>query len=134
MVGIDTGVNTGLAIWDRKDKKFVQVSCLKIHEAMQTITHLEPEYISQALIRVEDARKRTWFSSKGREALQGAGSIKRDAVIWEDFLSSLKVRFEMVAPKANKTKLPAERFNKLTGWDGRTNEHARDAAILCFGY
>ena len=27
---------------------------------------------------IEDARKRTWFGTKGREVLKGAGSICRD--------------------------------------------------------
>ena len=30
------------------------------------------------------------------------------------------------------TKSKADTFKKLTGWTGRTNEHARDAAMLVF--
>lgn len=41
---------------------------------------------------------------------------------------------EMVPPKNNKTKLDATKFKQITGWKERTNEHGRDAAMLCFGY
>ena len=39
-----------------------------------------------------------------RKRLQGVGSVKRDATIWEDYLTELGVEFEMVAPKRNITK------------------------------
>lgn len=131
-IGIDSGTSTGYAIWDSKEKRFLLVDCLKIHIAMANIQMLEREYLDQTLIRVEDARLRTWFGNSGREKLQGAGSVKRDAVIWEDFLTDLKANFQMVAPKNNKTKVDAALFKKLTGWQHKTNEHARDAAMLVF--
>lgn len=63
----------------------------------------------------------------------GAGSIKRDAKIWQDFLEDGKYNFEMVAPKNNTTKLRADVFSKMTNWKDKTNEHSRDAAMLVFG-
>lgn len=84
-------------------------------------------------VRFEDARKRKWFGAKGVEALQGAGSVKRDATVWQDFLQDLCIPYEAVAPKNNKTKITADYFRKVTGWEGRTSEHARDAAMLVFG-
>ena len=68
-----------------------------------------------------------------RKRLQGVGSVKRDASIWEGFLSDLGVWFEMVAPKRNVTKISHESFVNITKWKGRTNEHKRDAAMLVFG-
>lgn len=131
-IGIDSGTTTGYAIWDSKERKLLLVDSMKIHIAMANIQMLEREYLDQTLIRVEDARQRTWFGNSGREKLQGAGSVKRDAVIWEDFLTDLKANFQMVAPKNNKTKVDAELFKKLTKWPHKTNEHARDAAMLVF--
>lgn len=131
-IGIDSGTTTGYAIWDAKERRLLLVDSMKIHIAMANIQMLEREYLDQTLIRVEDARKRTWFGNSGREKLQGAGSVKRDAVIWEDFLTDLKANFQMVAPKNNKTKVDAELFKKLTGWKEKTNEHSRDAAMLVF--
>lgn len=38
----------------------------------------------------------------------------------------------MIHPAANATKTKADVFKKRTGWVERTNEHARDAAMLVF--
>lgn len=92
----------------------------------------------EVFVRVEDARKRKWVPWQENEKAErgkreGAGSVKRDAIIWEDYLEELGVDYEMVAPKDNKTKLTAEAFKAVTKHDGITSEHARDAAMLVFG-
>ena len=48
--------------------------------------------------------------------MQGAGSIKMDAKIWEDFLMDIGVNHEMVSPAKNRTKLKADTFKTYTGW------------------
>lgn len=134
-IGIDTGVNTGFAVWNKVTKQLTRVECLPIHQAMVMVSLIvNPMERGIALVRVEDARQRKVFGETGREKLQGAGSIKRDAKIWEDFLKDLNVDFEMVAPKNNKTKLNAGVFEKMTGWTKLTNEHSRDAAMLVYGF
>ena len=69
-----------------------------------------------------------------RKKLQGVGSVKRDASIWDDYLKELGVEYEMVAPKRNVTKLTQERFKALTGWQKQANEHGRDGAMLVYGF
>lgn len=134
-VGIDTGTNTGMALWDKQAKQFLELHSLPIHRAMDGVRDLlrkAPE--GSVYIRVEDARQRKWFGEQKRNNAQGVGSIKRDAVIWEAFLKDLKAEFQMVAPKNNKTKLSATQFKQYTGWTGKTNEHMRDAAMLIFNF
>lgn len=140
-VGIDTGVHTGYAVYDSKIKQLTAVGTDKIHNVMQLVSGLREVAVEKGekmRVRIEDARKRTWYgfhtAKEDRARLQGAGSVKRDAQIWEDFLTDLGVDFEMVAPKNNATKLTAESFRKLTGWNGKTNEHGRDAAMLVYGF
>lgn len=135
VIGIDCGVQTGFAVWNRELKILTYIVTIKIHEAMQKIGGYHSANPGNVFVRVEDARKRKWFDKKkiGPEQLQGAGSIKRDSVIWEDYLTDLGVEFEMVAPKDNATKLDAKRFKMATGWDyGVTSVHGRDAAMLVF--
>lgn len=95
-------------------------------------------HTNHVFIRVEDARLRKWIPYQKNEKAEagrreGAGSVKRDAKIWEDFLTDIGADFEMVAPKNNKTKVTAAFFKKLTGYQGKTNEHERDAAMLVVG-
>lgn len=140
-IGIDTGIHTGYAVYDSRIQQLTAVGTDKIHNVMQLVSGLKDvagEKGDNIRVRVEDARKRTWYgfhtAKQDRARLQGAGSVKRDAQIWEDFLTDLGVDFEMVAPKNNATKLTAESFRQLTGWVGKTNEHGRDAAMLVYGY
>lgn len=134
IIGIDSGVNTGFAIWDKKLKEIVYLKTIKIHTALTEVKSMHLTFPGEVYVRVEDARKRKWFGNAGREQLQGAGSIKRDATIWEDFLTDHAIDFEMVAPKNNKTKVTSEYFKMVTGWKGSTNVHNRDAAMLVYGF
>jgi hypothetical protein len=132
-IGIDPGVNTGLAVWSPDQRKLLRLQTTTILAAMQQVD----EYCrhNECTIIVEDARQRKWFGRAGVERLQGAGSIKRDCMIWEEFLISRGYPYQMVAPMNNRTKLPHKMFRALTGHSGgRTTQHARDAAMLVIGY
>jgi len=134
LIGIDTGVKTGFAVAaDRGNGgELEQVESLSITQAMEKVKALIEEWeISNVCLYIEDARKRTWFTG-GREKSQGVGSVKRDAQIWEDWCKEQGFKFLMVHPAANATKKKATDFKRMTGWVGRTNEHARDAAMLVF--
>lgn len=132
IIGIDPGVNTGFAELDTQTGKLRDVQSMAIHLAMGAV---EGTHRSGALKMVvfEDARLRTWFGSKGPEARQGAGSIKRDCSIWADFLADLGSPTLALKPQAGMTKWSAAAFANMTGWTGKTNEHGRDAACLIWG-
>ena len=130
-IGIDSGKNTGIAIWNADSKTFEQIATVMIHRAMEAV--LKEAAQNKIKVRVEDARLRKYYGQAGREKLQGAGSIKRDAVIWEDFLKDHEIPFEMVAPKNNKTKLSKQQFTAISKYTGLTSEHSRDAAMLVIG-
>lgn len=135
IVGIDCGVNTGFACWDRVEKKLTHVQSMKIHQAIDLLKYWVMDR-KITLIRVEDPRKAVFGRNKLKDfhKAQGAGSVKRDAVIWEDFLKDNKFHFEMVRPNKATTKLKADVFKQITGWQEQTNEHSRDAGMLCYGF
>ena len=126
LIGIDPGKNTGLAVI--KDGKLVRCETMLIHEALKELEGFGPDYVEYDIrVIVEDARKRS-----GRpEAAQGAGSVKRDSTIWEDFLQDLKISFKMIAPRKNGTRFRDEIFwAKYPYWSKRTSVHSRSAANL----
>jgi len=131
VIGIDPGVNTGFAVADCG--KLIRVESMSAVEAEEMVLQTMIDNGGKLFVRFEDARMRQWFGSKGREALQGAGSIKRDCARWQEFLEHHNIPHARIAPKANRTKLTADQFKRITGWQGRTNEHARDAAMLVVG-
>lgn len=136
-IGIDTGVHTGIAVWNPEQKEFAVVATMKIHEAMNFVYG----YVDSDIpfkVRFEDARQRKWIPmSKNMTAelgrAQGAGYVKAHCQIWEDFLTDYRIPFEAIAPRRNVTKLSAEQFGRITGYKGRTSEHSRDAAMLVYG-
>ena len=131
LIGIDPGVHTGLAIVN--NKHLTDVLSMAACKAETIVLDWHKWYPNQLMVYYEDARMRTWFGQKGKEALQGAGSIKRDCQRWEEWLKHHNIPHVGVSPKNNKTKLTAEQFKRITKWEGKSNEHGRDAAMLIYG-
>lgn len=135
-IGIDAGTHTGVAVWNSREQRLELIDTMTITQAMDYVRGERMRglaYGFEVVVCMEDARLRNWFGNAGREKLQGAGSVKRDCAIWETFCKEADIELRKIAPKNNYTKLSAEQFRKLTGWKGRTSDHARDAAMLVFG-
>lgn len=135
-VGIDPGKHTGFAAWCDDTRKLSSCKALLIHEAMDEVLQLHRAGQLHS-VTFEDARLRTWFggadarqAKSGAGVREGVGSVKRDCTIWADFLGAHGIAYRAVKPQAGATKWTAEQFQRVTGWAGRTNEHARDAALL----
>lgn len=140
IAGIDPGVKTGFALWDADKQEFRHITTTTIIG----VTHMLTELIVSNSIKeiwFEDSRKRG-----GRQHnLQGAGSIKRDCSIWQQFCEYYKIKHKEIAPQTltatirkfvadkSQTKIDDKTFKKITGWKGRTSQHARDAAMLVYG-
>ena len=132
-IGIDTGVNTGVAVW--KDGELLAVESMTITQAMRFIQDFDNK---RGIVKlyIEDARKWIGFHGKTKATqarLQGAGSVKRDAKSWEDWCKENGYEVVFVKPMGKGLKKSADEFKRITGWQGRTNEHARDAAMIVYG-
>lgn len=132
-IGIDPGTHTGVAVYNPREMRLTDIRTLPLHTALRFVENYSQIPAVELVVCFEDARLRKWFGRTGREQLQGAGSIKRDSAIWEEFLTDLGIGFEKIAPRNNCTKLSAEQFRRITGYEGRVSEHGRDAAMLVFG-
>lgn len=133
-IGIDTGVHTGFAVWNIINQEIITCKTMKIDEAMEIIKEIYESH-NDFIVIIEDARLRKFFKGENMAAKQqGAGSIKRDAKIWEDYLTRLRIDFKLVNPTYRRTKLTDEYFKKISKYEGRTSNHARDAAMLVLGY
>ena len=136
-IGIDPGEHTGLAVWDSGKRAFVEIDTLKLHEALDRVLDYWRISHPHVVVVFEDARLRTWFprersNAEYRGRLMGAGAAKRDAAIWEEFLSDHGIPFEAHKPQPGGTKWNKDYWERVTGWTKRTSEHARDAALLVF--
>ena len=136
LIGIDPGVNTGLAVWDADAQQFAEVTTTTIVAAMDIVLHYAGQGRAVTLY-AEDARQRKWIPreaslSQFKGRAMGAGSVKRDCSIWEEFAKHHVLPLVLVPPRKGMTKWDAAYFAKVTGWTGRTSDHARDAAMLVF--
>lgn len=136
-IGIDPGKHTGIAIWDTETQDFIRVDTMSLHKALLFVYEFQT-LRDKTRVYFEDARQRRWLpkdasSSEYRGHLMGAGSVRRDSVIWQDALTDWGIPFEMVPPRAGSTKWDADTFARITGYKGRTSNHARDAALLVYG-
>lgn len=131
LIGIDPGTQTGLSVYDPKNQELIAVKSGTIIEMYQDLLEWHNDH--NVKVRIEDARKRKWFGDRSKFKQQGAGSIKRDCKIWEEICEYHNIRYEMVHPIKGGTKLDAKTFKKTTKWEGFTNEHKRDSAMLVYG-
>ena len=131
-IGIDPGTHTGVAVWDSKEGKFLSLETLPIHRAMVEVMNLRIG--REILVVFEDARQRKWYGKGNTNAkLQGAGSVKRDCSIWEEFCKDYGIPFRAIPPVKGATKVSPEYFKLISHYKGRTSEHSRDAAMLVIG-
>lgn len=141
LIGIDPGVTTGLCIYYKPEKRICQLRSgilLEMLFMLKESIWWDRINNDRVFIRMEDSRLRKWIPRQKTETAErgrreGAGYVKAHCAIWEDWFKIVGIPHELVAPKNNKTKVSAEYFKKLTGWEGQTNEHSRDAAMLVVG-
>lgn len=134
LIGVDTGTHTGVAVWNSEENEFIDIKTLMLHQALQlVITMCQMWKRENVMVLFEDARQRKWYGHDADAKKMGAGYVKRDAVIWEQFCTDYGIAFRALPPAKGATKLDADYFKRLTGWSKRTSEHARDAAMIVFG-
>lgn len=138
IVGIDPGVTTGVAVWDRTARVLTSVGSMTICAAMEHVKSLHQGVGVE--VWLEDASQRTWFGNAdarqekyGAGIREGVGSVKRDCSIWREFCEMHKISYKAVKPASGATKWTAEQFALRTKWQGRTNNHGRDAACIVWG-
>ena len=133
-IGIDPGTHTGVGVWDTREGKFLSLDTLLIHDALDLVKRYANINNRDMQVVFEDARQRKWFGKGDTNAkLQGAGSVKRDCSIWEDFCKDYGIPFQAKPPVKGATKVSAEYFKMISHYTGRTSEHSRDAAMLVIG-
>ena len=133
-IGIDPGTHTGVAVWDTREGKFLFLATMPIHRAISKVGYIAEIHKGNVQVVFEDARQRTWFGYGDTNAkAQGAGSVKRDCSIWEDFCKDYGIPYWAKPPVKGATSVCAEYVKRISHYQGKTSEHSRDAAMLVIG-
>ena len=132
ILGMDPGASTGCAIY--RAGVLAHLETIEPHEIGAYLAEVMP-----ACVVFEDSRlqSKVWTPVRGAAALKVARNIGEiDA--WCKLITAVCARLGIAAhgisPKGKGEKLNAERFAAVTGWDKRSNQHERDAALVSWRY
>lgn len=132
IIGIDPGANTGFAILEVKTRKLFSICTTNAPTAQSYIEGFKASAGGELLVVVEDARLRSGVPNQYAAKL--AAVIKNNCKLWEQWLILKGFQFVMQAPRRGGTKLTADYFKLVTGYQGRTSEHSRDAGMIAFTF
>lgn len=137
VVGIDPGATTGVAIYNRKIKKIEAVHTLTFWPCVNTVKLYDPD---ETLVIIETPLRTVMYAKQARKGYTGGGQNRlmadaaanaREAELLADGLEILGYKVRRVRPVAEKWK--ADHCRRISGYEGATNQHVRDAIALCFG-
>ena len=132
IIGIDPGKNTGIAIYDPTRKVLTEVYMAKFWDAVELMRGLSRQ--DTVVIELPASKHVHHDEAVNKGAIQrtgvNVGSVIRESELLIELAGILKLPCIIQRP-GGKTK--AKAFKKITGWTGRTNQHNRDAGMLCYG-
>ena len=133
VIGIDPGVNMGWAIY--KDGELVG---LKTIEPFCFDNHLGL-YVGEPLfLAFEDSRLQShvWLPSQSKgiaaNIARKIGMVDAWCYMIERICERYDIAYMRISPKAKGEKLNAKDFNRITRWNGKSNQHERDAAMVAW--
>lgn len=135
VVGIDPGQHTGLAIYEKG--KLMDLQTVSPDRLQASLAEMAP-----TLVIFEDSRKtsKTFTAGKAKsfaaalKIARNVGEIDRLCKDIETICQRLNIECYGIEPLAKGAKVNAAQFNAITGWPGRSSQHARDAAMVAWPY
>ena len=133
ILGLDPGVHTGLAVFQRGE--LVELATISPASIYSALVQWSPKRVI-----FEDSRlqSHSWTTHAARAAAlkmaRNIGEVDGYCRIIVDYCELLGIMAHGVSPKGKGAKMDADSFRELTGWQGRTNQHERDSAMVCWPY
>lgn len=131
VVGIDPGVNTGTALYTNGTLLLLQtIEPIDIQTFILT-SHAD-------LFVFEDSRLQSavWVPSKNKAVANNIarkiGQVDALCSIIQETCERWDIKYMRVSPKAKGGKMNAATFKLHTGWEGKSNQHERDAAMVAW--
>lgn len=133
ILGIDPGVNTGVAIFKAGS----------LHALMTIEPHMLPTLIDMhkpGRVVFEDSRLQTHVWTRGHtmaancKMARNVGEIDAWCRLITAVCGELKIAAHGISPEKKGAKLNSMQFRQQTGWEGKSNQHERDAAMVAWPY
>jgi hypothetical protein len=145
-IGIDGGRTTGVAVFDRQTRTLSNLTTTDYFGCRAMLATFRPD---ECDVIVEDpSQVHPVFQRPLKEPVterqahliqmkiaQAVGAVKQQTALLIEELR--RMGFNVIAARpmsrAKKAKNDARQFALRTGWVGSTNQHVRDAGMLCYG-
>jgi hypothetical protein len=135
VIGIDPGVETGVAVWQAEIKRFIALETL---DFWRTFTYLSTFPKDSTKVVVENPALNNFSYARhkqtGKDGLKIARNSGGNCREAELLIEGLKRDgYDVMEIKPTRRKWTAEQLKRYTGYEGRTNQHVRDAMALVHG-
>ena len=143
-IGLDPGISTGFCMYDKTFKQIIKLATVEFWElfdALDEIKRLAPDQV-KFIIENSALNKPTFVKGGGdtqkkmQKISRNVGSNQRESTLLIEGIRRYGFHVIEVKPTGSrgvKRKWSEETFQKITGYKGRSSQHARDAAMLVFG-
>ena len=153
-IGIDAGKVCGVSFWNKAKKCFTSIESYSFWECIEQLEGARKFYIPindyDLTVVIEDVTQNSpvFFASTTYKTTKGnheskiraaCEQAKRVGMVWDkteliiEWCERHKVKIIKARPSSKSgTKMKADTFKNFTKWQGQTNEHGRDAALLVF--
>jgi len=132
-LGIDPGANTGMATFVAG-----QLVALDTVEPQQIERFIRAKGPARVIFEDSRLQSHTWTKAPSRAAAAKMARNVGQVDAWCNLITALCAELGIpahgISPAGKGKKLDAEAFKTVTGWAGKTNEHARDAAMVAWPY
>ena len=133
-VGIDPGVSCGTAIYYGQ-----KLYGLWTFSPYGLLRMMQNENFD--LVVIEDSRLTSpIFTAKGQnqasalKIARNVGEVDCICKMVQDLCEANNFPIVQISPKDKGAKVNAEEFKAITGWQGKTNQHERDAAMVAWRF
>ena len=133
ILGIDPGIRTGVAVFH--------------HGGLTALLTIEPHMIPETLclhgpnrVVFEDSRLTSpVFSARGSRAAalkiaRNVGEVDAWCRLITLVCAEMQIPAHGISPARKGAKLNSMQFRQQTGWEGKSNQHERDAAMVAWPY
>lgn len=130
-IGIDPGKKTAVAVYDSTTKRIVDVFMTDFWGAYEYLESEQHDILIKKVVIEVPRTKLNWHKKGCDITSANVGGIYREANLLADGIERMGLKVVRQHPQG---KVNAEYIKRLTRWQKSTNEHKRDAIMLCWGY
>lgn len=137
-IGIDPGVQTGIAIWIHSRQRFLELKTSSFWPTYKLVIKYKRKHKDKLLVTIEDPGlippifpRRGMSKMQMQKIAQNVGMNKAHAALMIQGLMKAGVQVQTVKPITKKW--TDAMFRMITGVDKRVSQHVRDAAKLVVG-